>query len=480
MIFALSVLVGMLAHQAILDDGYIYLVVTRNILTGEGWRFNPSGTIVNPCTSPLYTLLLVGLQWMTVAPIAATIVLYSLGTWAASTGLFFLYRERSRLVATVLSLYYTVHPIFFRSIGLETSLFIAALIWTALLWGRSRHGAAAACACAASLLRIDGILLLAALPVLGFSTVPRVKSVKISILSTLPLIGWFTFSYLYFGHCLPQSVQVKNIQANFGFWYQQGPWIVALLSSPAFPAFTWLSALFCLSISRKSIPPPQRLICLFGGCQILVYGCAGAPAGYPWYYAPACLTVDILFSEGFLRLEQGAVSIGRYCLVPRADDVWAKGFGTITFLWVLSAGAVIPIVAPRTYPHATDYREVAEWINKRPHRELPTLAAAEIGYLGYFGRYNILDVHGLIHPTALLSLKQGEFTWWYAPPYPDYITVHSPGTWDGEPSPRWPSDKYRDFQARYDEVLTTMSGSVKVYARHQESPGGPPAEPQRP
>lgn len=479
-LLGLSILVGVLSHRAILDDGFIYLVVSRNIVAGEGWRFNVNEAIVNPCTSPLYPLLLVALQWIALPPIAATLVLYSLGTWAASAGLYLLYRERSRTVAGILSLYYLVHPMFFRSIGLETSLFISTIIWTALFWGAARYRSAAVCACAASLLRIDGVLLLAILPALSLRHERIETVVKKSFVFALPLIGWCLFSYLSFGHLLPQSVQVKALQAKFGFWQQQGPWIIALLSSPAFPGSTWLLAALCLFVSRKKIPTAQRVIYLICGCQVLVYGCAGAPAGYPWYFAPACLIVDILLCEGFVLLERGDLSIGRHRLVLSVDNVWAKSCRAVALLGALTASAVIPVVAPVSYRHATDYKEVADWVNKRTHQKPLTIATVEIGYLGYLVRGAIRDVHGLIHPAALPSLKQGDFTWWYGEPHPDYIVAHSPRRWDGEPSPRWPSDKYEDFRTRYHEAFTTSSGSVKVYALQHGSPSDLPSTRERP
>lgn len=476
LLLVLSLLVGALSSRALLDDGYIYLVVSRNIVAGEGWRFNTNGEVVNPCTSPLYTLLLVALQRVAIPPIAATMVLYSLGTWAASAGLFLLYRERSRTIAVVLSVYYLVHPMFFRSMGLETSLFISTIIWTALLAQRSRYRSAAACTCAAALLRIDGVLLLAVLPALSFRHERIERVIKSTTVSFLPVIGWYLFSYLWFGHLLPQSVQVKAIQANFGFWQKQGPWLISLLSSPALPGFTWISAALCLVLSRKNIPRAQKLIYLACGCQILLYGSAGAPAGYPWYFAPASLMVDILVCEGFLLWERGALSIGKHRLVLKDDNVWAKRCSTVTLVGVLTAIAVIPVVAPMTSPHAADYREIADWINAQPHPEPPTIAAVEIGYLGYFALGRIRDIHGLIHPAALPSLRQGDFTWWYGKPYPEYLTVHAPRPWDGEPSPKWPLDKYGEFKARYQEAFTTPSGSVKLYALRQGNESRPPSK----
>lgn len=462
-LFALTFFIGLHSQPAIVDDGYIYLTVARNIVMGEGWRFNPNSVAANPCTSPLYVLLLVLLQLLGATPQLSLIFLSSVGISAASAGLLHLYKSRSQLLASVLSFFYLIHPMFLRSLGLETSLFISAIIWTALWEERSCYGCAVACACASALLRIDGLIMLGIVLVKCSSRLKSHIFFRLVCLAALPFLLWVVFSLAYFGQIAPQSVVIKAIQSKYGFWQREGPWIRSLIAAPLYPFFTWAAAIVSFIFSWKASPSPLRSLFLFCIFQIAIYASFNAPPGYPWYFAPACLLVDLLLSEGFLRIHSMYRGMCGKLAANKYWEVLISGYFATIFFVSLSSGGVLSLFFPAPYRLANDYIEAAEWINKNsPHRS-PSVAATEIGYLGFALSGSIIDICGLIHPNATTPLKRGELSWWYAKPYPDYIVLHLPFPWDGEPSESWPSSTFEDFLERYVELYVTETKMVKVY-----------------
>jgi hypothetical protein len=457
------VLFSLLLEPALVDDGLIYLKVSRNIFEGYGWRYNVLEPSVNPCTSLLYTLLLVGLQYLSFSPQSASLVLYGVGVWGSSWAVFCLYREREKFIATVLALSYVVHQMFFLSVGLETSLFVALSLWSVLWWENSRRHWAVGSLALLLICRIDGIFLIG---VLACSELRRrnYRSVCYLVVPVLALLSWFLFSHYYFGQVLPQSVVIKSLQSQYGLWQRKGPWIRGLLLSPPFPFITWPTLLYSFYLTYRSWTRAQALVITYSLVQVVAYAITDAPVRYPWYFALSSVVADILLVELFLKVEkdrrfifkiQASERVGR---VHKSERIYR---GLLLFC-VLKIAAILPPAVPVTYRYSGDYVETAHWLNQRA-QPADRVATVEIGYFGYFYHGPILDIHGLIHMDATEKLRSVGLLWWYVQPFPQYVLVHSPGEWDGEPSYRWPIKVFNEFHQRYRKVFTTSSGLLDVY-----------------
>lgn len=53
------------------------------------------------------------------------------------------------------------------------------------------------------------------------------------------------------------------------------------------------------------------------------------------------------------------------------------------------------------------------------HSQHPTVAAAEIGAIGYYSRADMVDYFGLLDSRANNSVRRGDFSWWLTQK-PDY------------------------------------------------------------
>lgn len=457
------ILFSLLLESALVDDGLIYLKVSRNLVEGHGWRFNILEPAVNPCTSLLYTLLLTGLQYLSLSPETASLVLYGFGVWGASSAIYCLYHQREKFIAMVLALSYFVHQLFFLSVGLETSLFIALSLWSVLWWESGKRLWAVAALVLLVMCRIDGVLLVG---VLILSELSRRDYKRVFYLSVplLILSTWFLFSYHLFGQALPQSVVIKSLQSEYGLWERKGPWIRGLLLSPPFPFITWPALLCSCYLTFRSWSRSQTLIIAYGLVQIAVYSITDAPVRYPWYFALASVVGDILLVELFLQIEKEKWFRFRLqarevtAQTQRSEQIYR---GLLLFC-VLKIAAVLPPAIPVEYRYAADYTEAAHWLNHRA-RASDRVATVEIGYFGNVYKGPVLDIHGLIHMNATDKLRSTGLLWWYVQPFPQYVLVHSPGEWDGEPSYRWPLETFNDFHRRYRKVFTTSSGLLDVY-----------------
>jgi hypothetical protein len=122
----------------------------------------------------------------------------------------------------------------------------------------------------------------------------------------------------------------------------------------------------------------------------------------------------------------------------------------------------------RPYRLAADYSAVGRWIAQSTP---PTarVACTEIGYLGFYSRRPIRDIHGLIHPEAMAPIAREEADWWFTVDPPELIVVHDP-PWRGEPSPEWwPPESLAAFVDGYAEIHALPT--LKVYGRRSLSAG---------
>jgi hypothetical protein len=201
-----------------IDDSYITFRYARNLVSGNGFVFNP-GEYVQGTTTPLYTLLMAGLA-LPLGGAAAPFPVIALGINAladAATCLL-LWRICRRLGAEwaglAAALVWAVAPysVTFAIGGLETSLYVFLLtaMMAAYLW--KKRTLTTLCAALALLTRPDAILLVAPLALDRLWRAFR-KGEKLewgeALAFLLPCLAWGVFATLYFGSPIPHSVTAK-------------------------------------------------------------------------------------------------------------------------------------------------------------------------------------------------------------------------------------------------------------------------------
>jgi len=477
-IFLLALIARLLPGARTIDDSYITYRYARNILAGQGFVYNPGERVLGT-TTPLYTALMVlsgALTGGVNAPFPQIALL--LNALADGVVCLLLLRIGKRLgfqfAGLGAALVWAIAPfsVTFAIGGLETSLFVLLLVGTASAHLEDRHNLTMLLAALALLTRPDALIFIGPLALDRLWQVIQLQRQKLLsvrhllvelLVFLIPTVSWMIFAYLYFGSPIPHSLAAKTLayrlspesgfirllqhyatpfleQLTFGI-----PWIgVGLVLYPflylvggrralqqnrriwPFLVYPWLYFIvFSLAnplIFRWYMTPPLPPYYLFilGGVETLVLSIAGARARK---------TGD-LHQTGAPPLGQAArlVMIILVVLVP-----------TLLSLrdWQLHPDHGLDRPAPSMawYQLELLYRQAADILAPELQKnspQAPTLAAGDVGVLGFFTGARILDTVGLNSPlsTRYYPLDPAYYVINYAiPPQlildarPDYIVI---------------------------------------------------------
>jgi hypothetical protein len=394
------------------DDGAIVFRMVRNLVSSGEWGYN-LGEAFNPSTSVLHPLLVallsvVGFPIPTSAHIVGTLSLVALSccTYLALRSIL---QSWSALLISAISLWVVGNT---SSWGLETYLFLGILSWISLR-SQSKHHPWIALGFLI-LARPDGLVVSG---MYGLWYMYHYRKIPwIGFATTLAIISpWVGFSLLKFGEPFPATLSVKMWQGKSGLWGQG--WIYAkglgkYLETPPDAVVNLLAlvAFFGMSPVFKAMP----LLFLFTLFQQLTYCLINVPF-YHWYVVALDLSRWILAAF--------CVIYPLEALVRRAS--WYKESfitataGTIT---ILLFGRYL-FLTPPLDPRDEGYRIAAEKVHElRPHAS--SIAAVEVGTVGFHLPYRVLDLAGLASKNP--ELVSGQNTEYFFTHLPDVVLLHSP------------------------------------------------------
>lgn len=408
-----------------LDDALIYHRYVRNVLAGEGLVYNP-GERLNALTSPLFSYLSIlgaavlgEVQDASIAIAGVTLALAIL-TWCAAVAV-----SESRPGPALLGAALAVSsPYLFRVYGMETPLFLL-LIGACLYLFELRKELWLGIAAALLLMtRPEGVFLLLPLAVEHLRQKRPMPSARLLVAPILILSAHYLFTYAYYGAFAPDTAMVKIHQGRSGLW---GPW-------PPFAQIgyhlNWFfegklyRALALVGLAILGVIGSRRITLTRVGVAFLVlytsfYVFSSLP-NYHWYYAPyymfgffwAGAGVDWLWRRGAQlqsRIARGllgtTLAVGVVLLVA----------GSATSTWRSLQGI----------EGVSAYRQIGEWLNDNAPQEA-TVAAMEIGTVGWYSRRYMIDIVGLVTPANDRLLAQGDLDGWLEASEPDYVVTHLP------------------------------------------------------
>jgi hypothetical protein len=420
-----------------IDDAYITFRYARNLLAGSGFVFNP-GEATLGTTTPLYTLLMAGLGALSGGP-QAPFPWLALGVNAladAATCLL-LWRLARRMGAEraglVVALLWAVAPfsVTFAIGGLETSLYVFLLCALVVTHMEHRRRLAALLAALALLTRPDALLMVAPLMLDRFvrqspflarrlpflfprREQPEERPAPVELLAFfLPLFFWLLFSTLYFGSPIPHSVQAKMAAYQLPSWaalvrlmqHYATPFLLQNLTG-SISVYVGLVAFPFLNLVglRRSLrlQPASLAWVIFPWVYFAAFAIAN-PLIFRWY-----LTPPLPFY--FLVIILGAGELLEF-LQPHLPRV----LGAL----ILTLPMALPVVgtlsewqihpdhgSDRPAPHMAFiklellYEETARLL--APHVDQnTTLAAGDVGVLGYELPCRILDTVGLVSQQSI-------------------------------------------------------------------------------
>ncbi len=429
------------------DDTYITLTYAKSLAAGNGWRYN-GGVEALGTTTPLFALLVAGLARLLPAlPMDHLAVALSSACWLGTAWLFALgYRgfglrrvEGWLLALSVL----TLGGWAYAALGMESLMLLFGLVGAAWLAATGRAARSGLLAALLYLVRPEGV---AMLPVAGAWLLWQARGKRRAVLgrfllgAALPLLGWGSYALATFGTVLPTSASAKLGQ-GIGwpgelFWTRfLHEWLPPF--AKAYGVTPWLSLLWPL-LALGLFHAARRahgtlLLAAWVGLFAAGYSLLHAP-GYWWYMLPLLFALKLFATLG-----------GASLLTHRRRTIQLTGVLVLALFFAISfQRALLAARSERGDARADTYLAVAAWLdaNATPGS---TVAFVEIGYLGFFSDFPIVDLAGLTNPafTGNASRLDLAANFWQAEP--DFLLHHPAYDWAlGEivNDPRF-ADRYR-------------------------------------
>ncbi len=465
-----------------IDDSYITYRYVRNILAGNGFVYNP-GEHVLGTTTPLYTFLLSGMGLFTggeQAPFPLIALglnaLFDVGTCLL---LFHLGRRLgSNLAGIGAALVWAIAPfsVTFAIGGLETSLYVLLLTATVTVYLENKYILTAFIGALALLTRPDALILLGplvfdrALEVTGLGDrlgIPHRQAQKQTrsrpwleiVVFALPILLWAASSTAYFGSPLPHSITAKSVAyrlpAEAAFVRLLQHYSVPFMGNQTFGSW-WIAVGMLLNpflflVGARYAMRKEAHIWPFLAYPWLYFAvfAIANPLIFRWYLTPPLPAYMLIILIGAERLTRDVISR----LPARAitqNPPQRKAIANIAVAalivalpllfvsqdWVLRPdhGLKRPAPGMAWYQLELLYRQAADSLSAEISQlpATPTLAAGDVGVLGFFTGARILDTVGLNSPqsTEYYPFDPSEYVINYAIPadlildqHPDFIVI---------------------------------------------------------
>jgi hypothetical protein len=447
------------------DDAFITYRYADNLRQGLGLLYNP-GEWVLGTTTPLYALLLAGLglfvsdlqllgHWLAVLSWIAA-------SWAAIA---LLWQENWPRAGLAAGLLLAFQPYFLLSLGMETALVVALMLWVAWAWLGGRKPLAVVLAAAMILARQDSALWLL---VLGLEIWRREKTLpwREAVAVVALVLPWFVYAFWRYGSFLPNSAAAKfgqnelmSVGGQSPFWRELWQAATAGLSDPVAALYIALLVLGLGIIASRA----RHLWWLVG--WIILYIASYLWFGvvsFPWYFVPplAAASLIIALGVGLLlgdyrpdgsNIEPGATA-GRLMRSSPWFSRTLQALGILA-LAILIAGQVTHLRMWISLPERpVAYISAGQWLASNTAEDA-SVATIEIGLIGYHSQRPIVDTMGLVSA----DMTEHQVGWVQTLVYainayqPEYaLTLPNTG-WDAVVHQWWFRDVYQEI-AQFDKV----------------------------
>jgi arabinofuranosyltransferase len=390
-------------HYAV-DDAFITFRYAENLALGNGFVYN-LGERVLGTTTPLFTLLIAFLNLIGISSITAAMLI---NLTAAGLTTVILYRWSQHLDLgrfTILpAIIYVVFP---RSVicdiaGMETAFFTLLITSGLYLLFLRKHFAAITVASLATVARPEGWALLALALVVTFFRDRRqllLKGIPVLLIAG----NWLLFAYLYFGSIVPNSLTAKMAlysgHGQFSSW--QGLSVTLGLNSP----FGWIIwPLFLLGLIfafRKD--RLLGLIALWCGAYL---GALVASGTHVFFWYPAAV-----YPTSFVIVTIAVVHLLRQ--IPAAKAAYTNWLPVVASILVVAASSIhLTVGSKNLRQEMATYRNIhiaaGNYLTQHTSPNDRVLAE-DIGYLGYYFRWHIIDRDGLVTPQAAKYNRASEY-----------------------------------------------------------------------
>ncbi len=427
LVMAFTFFAHVLPSPRTIDDAFITFRYSRNIVSGEGFVYNP-GVHTLGTTTPLYTLLMSGISALTGGqdyPWYALTVNALADACTAALLLLIVKRLTGNLwMGALVGALWAISPVSvtFAVGGMETSLNILWLIVTFYCFLIKRPVWMGVFIGLAFLTRIDtliftGLLLLYQLGETWLSTAGKPLSERIPwrvwLAALLVVLPWVLFAWAYFGSPVPNSISAKSVAyilppgsafaqlfrayiVPFSEFQLVGSLGVMILTA-LYGGLTLVGLLYIFRKQPRFIP-----LVIYPWVYMLVFSVAN-PLIFRWYTAPPLPALMITLIAGVWALVE-AVETARptWRAGTIAAAVLALFWGAASLSgWVMQPDHGPTRPAPQMAWHQIElyYQRIGTELREE-YGVTPAsrVASGDIGAIGYFSGATIIDTVGLVTP----------------------------------------------------------------------------------
>ena len=419
------------------DDPYITYRYAENLAAGSGFVYNV-GQHVLSTTSPLFSLLLMPVEFVhgNTPRISNLIGLCSIAIGAL--GLSRIVQGGSnRYLAGVSLILYPTMPLLLNTLGSEMPLYLGFCIFAMLFFLQKRFFASALFCCLATLTRPDGVLLIVCFAcwwlVEGRNSLKQVElwqkiTMPIAVYIFL-MAAWCLFGFLYYGSPIPTTMTAKIAQASIEGGLRFLPGLITN-AQKYLPEVSWLEFGFACAglVSMRYWSRSLVLIVCWTCVYVFAYSLLGVSA-YFWYYAPLVPALVVVAAIGIDRVSTHLVIWVSRFTPKHAINSPNRMLLIGTVVCVITVGQAVRVaqVSAKGDPRILIYRNAGEWLFQNTPLD-SSIAALEVGAIGYYSRRTMIDFAGLLYPDIARHLSDAgsyeQSAIWTLMKYrPDYLVL---------------------------------------------------------
>jgi len=424
-------------NQNLNDDSFITLTYAKNLAAGKGFIYNhPPATLGT--TTPLFTflsaLLALLLPFFTVIE---TAIVLSVISWISTAWVLYLIMRHINFRPLPAALAASVPLLIMQEwvgfIGMEIWLFQFLLVLS--IYFSLKHSLLYAGLCVGALFLTRGEGALVGVILFGYLWVKhRQAPVQFALaVTSVVVVVWITYALLTFGTVIPNTLAVKQIQAQLPFGRNFIDRIMLELLPNYIGGFRFLDLwilnpyLILVGLGLVYTVYRHRVLLIFIGRGIAYL--AGYtvlnPSPYYWYMLHIVFILQMMAGVGLAGSFAPITSNSPRPL--RALTGLIATILTISFLY-FGIGFIFWLPNFSGDQRGPTYRAVSTWLRDNTSAE-ESVAFIEIGYLGYFTENRIIDLAGLTDPLITAHVLGDGFSWGFWHYQPDYYIYADEFEW---------------------------------------------------
>ena len=298
----LSIAFGVVYSNFTQDDAYISYRYARNISNGFGFVYN-HGEWVLGTTTPLYTLILAAINFLTHVDIAKiSSIVCTVCLWLSAGFLYELGKSKGKGFGITVALIYLTFPLFPHFMGMESYFLLFLFIWGVWSYEKGLKFTTSIICGLLVLVRYEMSIFLGVLFIFDL-----IRNKKIPFWLTpgmIPVLFWVIYSTVKFGNPIPLSATAKLLASKSPFILGFIAYVYSFIVLN--PIWFVVIGLFFIGLISflflRKFHSGYALLAVFGIVYLII--AAFIAGSFPWYYSPLIplLSIFIAYGVDFLNL----------------------------------------------------------------------------------------------------------------------------------------------------------------------------------